>query len=90
VLIQVMNHNCLQLHTLAKHRLVKSKKDAVMLSALVKEFENRLQDCQKTSLFCILAIPFSVDINTSPVNFQTECIEAQSDIQLKNLIMRLY
>ena len=38
----------------------------------------------------MFAIPFSVYINTQLAHFQTECIELQSDTQLKNLIMSLY
>ena len=38
----------------------------------------------------MFATPFSVDTKTLPANFQMECIELQSDIQLKNLIMFLY
>ena len=33
---------------------------------------------------------FSVDISTWPANFQMECMELQSDTQLKNLMMPLY
>ena len=40
--------------------------------------------------FCIFVIPFSVNISTLPGNFQMECIELQSDVQLKNLSVSLY
>ena len=40
-------------------------------------------------LFCVFVTPFSVYINTLPMNFQMECIELQSDIQLKNLTVSL-
>ena len=38
----------------------------------------------------MFAIPFSVYINTQLAHFQTECIELQSDTQLKSLIMSLH
>ena len=61
-----------------------SEKYAVLLSILIKEFENRLHNSWKKHHFGgIIATPFSVDINTLPANFQMECIELQSDIQLK-------
>lgn len=39
---QVMANNSMQFDTLAKHSSVNSKNYAVMLSILVKEFENRV------------------------------------------------
>ena len=73
---------------LAKHNPVNSEKFAPMLSALIKEFENRFECCQNNLQFIFIS-PFSVDINTLTANFQMECIELQSDIQLKNMIMSL-
>ena len=40
-----------------------------------------------TIFFGIFAILSTIDINKSPENFQMECMELQSDIQLKNLTM---
>jgi len=53
------------------------------------EFENRYQECQKNLGFVISVTPFSVNITTLPANIQMECIELQSDIQVKNWIMSL-
>jgi len=45
--------------TLHNHSPVNSKKYAAVLSVLIKEFENRFQDCQKTHQFSgIFATPF--------------------------------
>ena len=38
----------------------------------------------------MFAKSFSADINTLPTDFQMECLELQSDIQLKYLIISLY
>ena len=60
------------------------KKYAVLLFELIQEFENRFQDFwENNQYFVIFVTPFSVDINMLPANFQMECIELQSDIQLK-------
>ena len=72
---------------------VSSKKYAALLSILILEFENSFQGCRKKTTHFFLGIfltQFSVDVNTLPGNFQVECIEFQSDIQLKNLVMSLY
>ena len=45
MLTQVMVNNCICFDTLAKHSPVNSEKGAAMLSVLIKEFENRSQDC---------------------------------------------
>ena len=42
---QVMANNCMPFDTLAEHSPVNSEKHAAMLSILIKEFENRFQDC---------------------------------------------
>jgi len=76
---------------LAKLSSVHSKKYVAMLSILIKEFENSFQDYKKSDqFFGTFATPFSVNRNTLPANFQTDCIELQKDIQLKYLIMPLY
>ena len=41
----VMANNCMYCDTLAKHSRVNSEKYAAMLCVLIKEFENRFQDC---------------------------------------------
>jgi len=38
----------------------------------------------------MFAKSFSADINTLPTDFQMECLELQSDIQLKSLITSLH
>ena len=71
--------------TLAKHSPVNSKTYAAVLHVLIKEFENRVQDCwKKSSIFGVFVILFSDVINEFAVNFQMKCIELQSDIQLKD------
>jgi len=50
VLTQVMANNCMYFDTLAKHIPINSKEYAVMLSLLIKEFENRFQDCKKKKI----------------------------------------
>ena len=77
--------------TLPKHTPVSHKKHTALLSILIKEFESRFQDCQKNHhFFPIFVTPLSVDIYALAINFQMECIELQSDIPLKNVIMSLY
>lgn len=69
--------------TLATHRPVNCKKYSAVPSVLIKEFENRFQDCLNAMgyLFIYLfASSFSVNINTLLVDFQMECIEFQSKI----------
>lgn len=65
--------------TLVKQNPVNSEKYAVMFSMLIKEFENRFQECWGKKKNCIFATQYSADINTLPVNFQIECIELQPD-----------
>jgi len=86
---QVMASSCMHFDTLAKHSALKSEEYTAMLSVLIKDFENRFHDCQKNHQFMFVTL-FSVDINTLPTNSQTECIQLQSDLQLKNLVMSLY
>lgn len=81
-----MASNCMHFDILAKHSALINKEYAVMLSILIKEFENRFQDGKKNHEFGFVK-PFSVDTNTLPASFQMHCTELQSDIQLKNLIM---
>ena len=47
VLTQVMTNKFMDFYALAKHSPVKSKKQAAVLSVLIKEFENSLQDSKK-------------------------------------------
>jgi len=89
VLTQVMANNCVHFVTLAKDSPVISEKYAALLSVLKKKFENRFEGCKKIYQLTF-ETPFSVGINSLPVNFPMECIELQSDIQLKNLILTLY
>lgn len=80
----VMANNFMHFDTLAKHTFVRSERYASLLSTLIEEFENRFQDFKENrTFFSIFSTPFSVDINTIPASFQMECIELQSDIQLK-------
>lgn len=72
--------------TLATHRPVNCKKYSAVPSVLIKEFENRFQDCLNVMgflfiyLFILFASSFSVNINTLLADFQMECIEFQSKI----------
>ena len=45
---QDMTDHSMHLNTLAEHSPVNSKKYAAVLSVLIKEFENRFQDCKKS------------------------------------------
>ena len=91
MLTQVMANNCMHFDTLAKHSPVNRKKICSFNLCFDNELENMFQDCQKShKFFGIFATPFSVNINTLPANFQMECIELQSDTQLKNLILSFY
>ena len=76
----MMANMLMHFDTLAKHNTVNSKRYAAMLSIVIKESEIRFQDCKKKyhECFGLFPTPFSVDINTLPVNFQVECIELQS------------
>ena len=47
MLIQVMANRFMDFEVLFKHSPVKREKYAAVLSILIKEFENRFQDCQK-------------------------------------------
>ena len=51
VLTQVMANKFIYFDTLARHAPVNSKKYAAVLSVLIKEFENRFQDCKKSWIF---------------------------------------
>lgn len=62
-----MGANFTHFDTLAKHASVNTKKFTVLLSVLIEELENRLQDFKKKHrffFFPIFAISFLVDINT--------------------------
>ena len=81
---QMKAKNLMHFSTLAKHTSVNTEKYAALLFNLVQEFQNRFQDFRKNQpSFLIFATPFSEDINILPANLQMECIELQSDIQLK-------
>jgi len=47
VLTQMMASNVMDFGTLAERSLVNSKKYAAVLAIVIKEFENRFQDCKK-------------------------------------------
>lgn len=48
-----------------------AKKHAAVLSVLLKEFENRIQDSKKKIIFKIIfATAFSVSINIPSTNFE--------------------
>ena len=58
-----------------------SKKYAAVLAVLIKEFENRFQDCRKNSQFSgIFVTSFSADINTLPANFDSFCSFVTTDL----------
>uniref|UniRef100_A0ABM5FVD0 General transcription factor II-I repeat domain-containing protein 2A-like n=1 Tax=Pogona vitticeps TaxID=103695 RepID=A0ABM5FVD0_9SAUR len=81
---QMKAKNLMHFSTLAKRTSVNTEKYAALLFNLVQEFQNRFQDFRKNQPpFLIFATPFSEDINILPANLQMECIELQSDIQLK-------
>ena len=76
--------------TWAEHSPVNSRKYAASPFNVIQEFENRFQDFHENNqYFAIFATPFSVDINMLPANFQMECIELRSDIQLKEKFDRV-
>jgi len=64
---------------------VNSEKYTAVISVLLQEFESRFRDFKKKNhyFFAIFANSFSVDINTLPANFQMECRQLPSNIQLK-------
>ena len=63
------------------------EKYAAVLSILMYEFK-KLQYGKNIINLC--ATPFSGDRNILLADFQMECIELQSDIQLKNLIVSVF
>ena len=82
---QIKANDFMHFNTLAKHIPVSSEIYAALLLNLIREFGNRFQDFQgNNQYFAIFATPSSVDINMLPANFQMECIELWSDIQLKD------
>ena len=82
---QIKANNFMFFDTLAKHSPMTSKKHAALLSDLIQEFENRFQEfLGNNQYFAIFVTLFSVDMNMLPANFQMECIELWSDIQLKD------
>ena len=69
---------------LAEYNSKNSEEYASLILILINEVETRFQDFRMNSqLFAIFATPFSVDITAVETKFQVECIELQSDIQLK-------
>ena len=76
-----MANNFKHSHTFAKHCLLNKEKYSTLL---FQEFEKRFQDFrQNQQSFLISATPFFVDINILHLDFQIECIEVQSDVELK-------
>ena len=88
--VKIMANNFLNFDTLVKHSPVDSEKYSTLLSFLIKNFENRFQDYKKKIANCLVYLwlhfqcqQLNKKINTLPANFQIECIELQSDIQLR-------
>ena len=82
---QIKANNFMFFDMLAKHSPMTSKKHAALLSDLIQEFENRFQEFWgNNQYFAIFVTLFSVGMNMLPANFQMECIELWSDIQLKD------
>ena len=78
-----MASHFMHFYTFAKHRPLNKKKYSTLLFQLILKFEKRFQDFrQNQQSFLIFGTPFSVDINILHPDFQMECIEVQSDIQL--------
>ena len=81
---QIKANNFMHFDTLAKHSCVNGEKYAPLLFDLTQVFENRFKDFwEYNKYFAVFVTPFSVNINMLPANFQMECMELQSDIQLK-------
>ena len=82
---QIMANNFMHFDILANESSMNKEKYAAVLSLLIKNFENRFQDLKKYIFFFLvvyLRLHFQ-STNTLPGNFQVECLELQSDIQLK-------
>ena len=90
VLAPVMANGSVHCDALAKHSPVSSKKYALCFLFRYRNLRRGFKIAEKINFFCIFVIPFSVNIKILPVNFQMECIELQSDIQHKDLIVSLY
>lgn len=75
---QVTASNFMHFDMLAKHSFVNSKKYVAILSILIKELENRFQECWKNQFFGIFATPCSAEVNVLAANFQMGCTELQS------------
>jgi len=68
----------------AKYNYKNSKKYDSLILILINEFETCFQVFRKNSqLFAIFETPFSVDITAVETKCQMECIELQSENQLK-------
>lgn len=89
LLTQLIVNNSMSSDTLAKHSPTNRENYAVIPSILIKGFEKQVLRLLENHPF-IFATPFSVDVKTLPVNFQRQCVEWQSDIQLNDAIMPLY
>ncbi|XP_043917683.1 general transcription factor II-I repeat domain-containing protein 2B-like isoform X2 [Protopterus annectens] len=86
---QIKNNNLIHFETLSEQNHVNTEKYAALINSLSQDFESRFQDFRKHQQhFSIFATPFSVDINMLPANLQLECIELQSDIQLKEKFLQ--
>jgi len=70
-------------HLILYYNPKNSKKYASLILILINEFETRFQDFRKNSQLFAILTPFLVDITAVETKFQMECIELQSDIQLK-------
>lgn len=75
---QVTASNFMHFDMLAKHSFVNSKKYVAILSILIKELENRFQECWKNQFFGIFATPCTAEVNVLAANFQMGCTELQS------------
>ena len=78
--------------TLAEHSdtvLRKVRTTKLCFPVWYRNFKIGFKIGKKKNLF-MFAKSFSADINTLPTDFQMECLELQSDIQLKSLITSLH
>jgi len=86
VLTQVVANNCMNFDTLAESSALNSKEYADMLSILIKEFENKFQECQKTIIYvCDTIISW---YNYITCDFSNGVYGVA--VQLKTLITSLY
>lgn len=98
ILTQLSANNFFLFWHFAKSFPVNIENYYVFLFILIKNFENRFQYFQKCLPFYGTfwygkwkVIPFSISIQyTSALNFQFQCTEYQSDIQLQSFLMLSY